>query len=340
MKIARFWRPAENHAVKCGLCPHGCLIPEGGRSRCYGRVNHAGTLMAETWGGPAALAVDPIEKKPLYHFLPGTQILSLGTLGCNLACRFCQNWELSHPAAGGRVAANPTVLPEEVARSAVQAGIQSVAATYNEPAVWAEYAMDVADACHAQGLRMAAVTSGYFTPESAAEFFSKMDAANVDLKSIRDDFYRKTCGAHLAPVLETLEHIRSSTDCWLEVTTLLIPGMNDSEAEVDELTGWVAEHLGAETPLHFSAFHPAGELRAVPPTPPATVLRARAQAKRNGLHHVYAGNVRGENDATATWCPDCGALLIERKGFGTERVGLDAAGRCAACGAGIAGMWK
>ena len=340
MKTARFWQPAENNAVKCTLCPHGCRIPEGGRSRCYGRVNHGGTLLAETWGRPAALVVDPIEKKPLYHFLPGTQILSLGTLGCNLACRFCQNWELSHPAERGRAAANPSVLPEEVARSAVQAGIPSVAATYNEPAVWAEYALDIADACHAQGLRMVAVTSGYFAPESAREFFAKMDAANVDLKSIRDDFYQKTCGARLAPVLETLEHIRTATDCWLEVTTLLIPGMNDSDAEIDALTGWVAEHLGAETPLHFSAFYPAGELRAVPPTPPATVLRARAQAKRNGLRHVYAGNVRGENDATATWCPDCGALLIAREGFGAKPVGLDAAGRCAACGAGIAGIWK
>jgi pyruvate formate lyase activating enzyme len=295
--------------------------------------------MAETWGMPIAMAVDPIEKKPLNHFLPGSQVLSLGTLGCNLRCRFCQNWELSHPPRV-RSSGISQVLPEEVARSAVQGGIPSVAATYNEPAVWAEYALDIAEACHAQGVRMVAVTSGYFTAAAAREFFAKMDAANVDLKSFREDFYRQQCGAHLAPVLETLEHIRTETDCWLEVTTLLVPGMNDSEAEIDELTGWVAEHLGAGTPLHFSAFHPAGEMQDVAPTPVETVLRARAQAKQNGLLHVYAGNVRGEEDATSTWCPECGALLIARAGFGAKKVGLDANGCCTTCGTGIDGVWK
>jgi pyruvate formate lyase activating enzyme len=339
VKTARFWQPAENRAVKCSLCPHECLIPEGRRSRCFGRVNHGGKLMAETWGMPVAMAVDPIEKKPLNHFLPGSSVLSLGTLGCNLACRFCQNWDLSHPA-GARAAAGSPILPEEVARSAVQGKIPSVAATYNEPAVWAEYALDIADACHAQGVRMVAVTSGYFTSEASREFFAKMDAANVDLKSIREDFYRTLCGAHLAPVLATLEHIRTETDCWLEVTTLLVPGQNDSDAELDELTGWVAEHLGEDTPLHFSAFHPAGEMQAVAPTPVETVLRARARAKQTGLRHVYAGNVLGEEEATATWCPECGALLIEREGFRAKMIGLDASGHCTTCGTGIAGVWK
>ena len=242
MKTARFWTAEENGAVRCALCPHRCRIPAGGRSRCYGRVNRGGELLAETWGRPVAIQVDPIEKKPLNHFLPGRRILSLGLLGCNLSCRFCQNWELSHPAPD---VAPPDrlVLPEDVAAAAVREGIPAVAATYNEPAVWAEYALDVAAACHARGLRMVAVTSGYFSPESRLEFFRNMDAANVDLKSFRDDFYRRLCGAHLAPVLETLEAIRKETSCWLEVTTLLIPGLNDSDAEIDEL---IADHYKSE----------------------------------------------------------------------------------------------
>ncbi len=339
MKTARFWKALENGVVQCELCPHRCRIPVGARGRCFGRLNEGGTLVAQTWGWPVAMQVDPIEKKPLNHFLPGTPILSLGTLGCNLACQFCQNWELSHPSGLPHPERTP-VLPEEVAQMAARGGIPSVAATYNEPAVWAEYAMDIADACHAKGLRMVAVSAGFFSPESRVEFFRKMDAANVDLKSFRDDFYRKWCRARLGPVLETLEAIRKETGCWLEVTLLLIPGLNDSEAEIDELTAWVAEHLGAGTPLHFSAFHPDGDMRDVPPTPPATLRRARAQAKENGLHHVYVGNVRGEEDATATICPDCGAHLIEREGFRSKRTGMDAAGRCTACGRECEGVWK
>ena len=339
MKTARFWQPAEIGAVKCGLCPHRCRIAEGARSRCFGRVNRGGTLIAETWGRPVAMQVDPIEKKPLHHFLPGSRILSLGTLGCNLACRFCQNWDLSHPRAetdpGGR-----EVRPEEVALAAERGGIPAVAATYNEPAVWAEYALDIADACHEKGLRMVAVTAGYFSAESRLEFFRKMDAANVDLKSFRDDFYKRLCGARLAPVLETLEAIRKETDCWLEVTTLLIPGLNDSEAELDELTTWIAEHLGEGTPLHFSAFHPDGEMREGSPTPPATLRRARELARKNGLRHVYVGNVRGEEDATATFCPDCGARLIDREGFRAKILKMDADGRCQVCGRICEGVWN
>ncbi len=339
MKTARFWRAAENGAVRCELCPHRCRIAEGARSRCFGRVNRGGTLLAETWGWPVAMQVDPIEKKPLNHFLPGSRVLSLGTLGCNLACRFCQNWGLSHPEAGG-AGTHRVVAPEDVARLATQGGIPSVAATYNEPAVWAEYAMDIADACHAQGLRMVAVTSGYIAAEPRLEFFRKMDAANVDLKSFRDDFYRQLCKARLGPVLETLEAVRRETDCWLEVTTLLIPGLNDSEAEVDELTAWVAEHLGEGTPLHFSAFHPDGQMIDTPPTPPETLRRARKQAQANGLLHVYVGNVRGEEDATATFCPDCGARLIDREGFASRKIEMDADGRCRVCGRMCEGVWK
>ena len=339
MKTARFWHAVEGGGVECELCEHRCRIAEEKRSRCYGRVNHGGVLMAETWGMPVAMCADPIEKKPLNHFLPGSQVLSLGTLGCNLTCRFCQNWELSHPDGSLPDRGKP-VLPEEVARGAVSQRIPSVAVTYNEPAVWAEYAMDVADACHAEGVRMVAVTSGYFAPESGRAFFEKMDAANVDLKSFRDDFYRQLCGARLAPVLETLERIRKETTCWLEVTTLLLPGRNDSDEEMDGLTAWVAGHLGVDTPLHFSAFHPDGDMLELPPTPLDSLRRARERAKANGLRHVYVGNVRGMLDWTATRCGSCGEVLVEREGFAAKIVGMKGGGRCGGCGTVCAGVWE
>jgi len=339
MKPARYWTPLEGGAVQCELCPHRCRIAEGHRGRCRVRLNRGGTLFSEAWGHPVALQVDPIEKKPLNHFLPGSRVLSLGTLGCNLSCRFCQNWELSHPDGTGGMRGDE-VPPGDVAQSAADRGIPSVAATYNEPAVWAEYAMDIADACHEQGVRMVAVTSGYFSAASRLDFFRKTDAANVDLKSFRDDFYRRLCGARLGPVLETLEAIRNETACWLEVTTLLIPGENDTDAELDELTAWVAEHLGVSTPLHFSAFHPDGDMRDAEPTPPETLRRARERAQANGLLHVYAGNVRGHPEWTATWCPGCGARLVDREGFGSQRVGVRANGTCVQCGRTCEGVWQ
>lgn len=339
MKTARFWDSGPEQSVTCRLCPHRCHLAENSRSRCYGRVNHKGGLQAETWGHPVAMAVDPIEKKPLYHFLPGSQVLSLGTLGCNLSCRFCQNWELSHP---GRTKSTPrnSVRPEEVVSAALREGIPAVAATYNEPLVWAEYAMDIADACHEKDIRMVAVTSGYAEPNAARAFFGRMDAVNVDLKSFRDDFYQEQCGARLAPVLETLQLIRSETSCWLELTTLLIPGLNDSDRELDELTAWVGAELGVMTPLHFSAFHPAGELTGHPSTGIETLRRARDRACQNGLHHVYVGNVRQVPEWTATQCAACGSLLINREGFTAARTGLASDGACRQCGAVCDGIWQ
>jgi len=339
MRPARFWERGADRAVTCRLCPHHCHLPEGARSRCYGRINQGGELTAATWGRPVAMAVDPIEKKPLYHFLPGTQVLSLGTLGCNLSCRFCQNWELSHPDVD-RNSTSPIVSPEDGVEAALREKAPTLAATYNEPLVWAEYAMDLADACHKKGLRMVAVTSGYAEPETARAFFEKMDAANVDLKSFRDSFYQKQCGAHLAPVLETLQIIRKETDCWLEVTTLLIPGLNDSDAEMDELTAWVAEYLGVKTPLHFSAFHPAGELSGHPSTGIDSLSRARNRACQNGMQHVYLGNIRSHPDCTTTTCAACGARLIDRDGFTAVRVGMTEEGACRNCGAVCGGIWQ
>ncbi len=337
MKTARFWEAAENSAVRCVLCPHRCRLAVGARSRCFGRVNHGGTLMAETWGQPMALQVDPIEKKPLYHFLPGSRILSVGTLGCNLACQFCQNWELSHPTPRRQATGRPT-LPEEIVDMAVHNQLPAIAATYNEPAVWAEYALDIAAAAHARGIKMVAVTAGYFSPESRGEFFGQMDAANVDLKSLRDDFYRRYCGARLTPVLDTLLAIRQETSCWLELTTLLIPGLNDSDAELDELTKWVTENLGPDVPQHFSAFHPAGERQDLPSTPLATLRRAERVARANGLRHAYLGNVVAPDVAT-TRCASCGATLITRDGFAARSVGLDSGGSCRACGTPSPGVW-
>ena len=337
MKTARFWEPAGNGAVRCVLCPHRCRLAVGARSRCLGRVNHEGTLLAETWGQPMALQVDPIEKKPLYHFLPGSRILSVGTLGCNLSCAFCQNWELSHPASR-RQAAGQRMTPEEVAELAVRQQLPAIAATYNEPAVWAEYAMDIAEAAHARGLKMVAVTAGYFSPESRGEFFRLMDAVNVDLKSLRDDFYRRYCGGRLMPVLDTLLAIRQETSCWLELTTLLVPGGNDADEELEELTRWVVANLGPDVPLHFSAFHPAGEWSHLPPTPLHTLRRAAEIARRNGLRHVYLGNV-AERDVATTRCASCGAVLIARDVFSARVTGMQAGGVCRECGARCPGVW-
>lgn len=325
--------------VRCGLCPHACLVAPGRRGRCGVRANAGGAMRSLAWGRPVAVAVDPVEKKPLYHFLPGRDVLSLGTLGCNLSCRFCQNDTLSRPAPEdvAALARERALSPEEVAAAAQERGVPMVAFTYNEPAVWAEWAVECAAACRAVGVRTVAVTNGFIAGAARRDFFGAMDAANVDLKSFGDAFYRRQCGACLAPVLETLEWIRRETRCWLEVTTLLVPGLNDSEAETAALAGWVAEHLGADTPLHFSAFHGACEMADAAPTPPETLLRARRTAKACGLRHVYLGNVRlpGGGD---THCPRCGALLVERNGYAV-RPHWKEPGKCPSCAAPCPGVW-
>jgi pyruvate formate lyase activating enzyme len=296
-------------------------------------------LLSLAWGQAVAVAVDPVEKKPLYHFLPGREVLSLGTLGCNLSCRFCQNDGLSRPSVPDLAAlcGEVPVRPEEIARMARGRGVPMVAFTYNEPAVWTEWAVESAAACRAAGVRPVAVTNGYIAGRARRDFFSAVDAANVDLKSFSDAFYRTQCGARLGPVLETLGWIRGCTTCWLEVTTLLIPGLNDSDSELDALTAWIAEHLETGTPLHFSAFHGACEMAGAAPTPPETLLRARRIAQSNGLRHVYLGNVRipGGGD---THCAECGALLVGRSGYAV-RPRWKEPGKCPSCGAPCPGVW-
>ena len=280
--------------------------------------------------------MDPIEKKPLNHFLPGTPILSLGTAGCNLACRFCQNWDISKSREMDTLA--DEAMPEEIAAAAVRLGCPSVAFTYNDPVIFLEYAVDIAKACHARGVRTVAVTAGYICAEPRRELFAHMDAANVDLKGFTDSFYRTICGAQLDNVLETLVYLKRETTVWFELTTLLIPGANDSDEEIDAMTKWVARELGPDVPHHFTAFHPDYKMRDVPPTPPETLSRARAIAMRNGLRFVYTGNVHDEAGGS-TYCPRCGEMVLGRDWYRITRRMLTEDGRCASCGYPIPGRF-
>jgi pyruvate formate lyase activating enzyme len=293
-------------------------------------------MVLTTYGRSSGFCIDPIEKKPLNHFLPGSRVFSFGTAGCNLMCKFCQNWDISKSRDMDRLMDQAS--PEAIAGAAQASGCESVAFTYNDPVIFAEYALDTADACHALGIRTVAVTAGYLHAEPRREFFAKMDAANVDLKAFTEDFYFKLTVAHLAPVLETLRHVHHETGTWLEITTLLIPGHNDSDGEVRELARWIARELGPDVPLHFSAFHPDFRMTEVPRTPGATLTRARAIARDEGLRYVYTGNVHDREGGT-TFCPGCGEALIVRDWYEIEAYRLDASGACGACGMRIPGRF-
>jgi pyruvate formate lyase activating enzyme len=313
------------------------VLAAGHTGRCGVRQANAQGLQLQVYGRASGLSVDPIEKKPLLHFLPGSAVLSFGTAGCNLTCRFCQNAPLSR----GRPATVPhqQAAPAQIARTAHELGCRSVAFTYNEPLVFFEYAIDVAAACHELGLLTVAVTAGQVNAAPRAEFFRHMDAANVDLKAIDDRFYRDLCGASLAPVLETLTYLRHETKVWLEVTNLVIPGENDAPADLARLSQWVVDHLGPTVPLHFSAFHPVGDLWHRPPTPPATLRQARATAHTLGVRYAYTGNV-ADGEGSSTWCHACGALLIGRRGFSVTSWALGPEGQCPTCGAHCSGRFE
>lgn len=332
----RYWHALDDGRVQCDLCPRACRLREGQRGLCFVRACEEGEVVLTTWGRSSGFCVDPIEKKPLNHFHPGTAVLSFGTAGCNLACKFCQNWDISKSRETDTLAAAAT--PEAIAAAAARHGCRSVACTYNDPVIFHEYALDVAAACREAGVASVAVTAGYVCPEPRAEFFAAMDAANVDLKAFTEDFYRRVAGGRLQPVLETLEYIVAETSTWLEITTLLIPGYNDGETEVAALANWVGTHLGAEVPVHFSAFHPDWKMRDVPHTPPATVMRARDVARAQGLHHVYTGNIR-DPDGDRTVCAGCGETLVQRDWYAIEAYRLDTRGRCPACGKRCAGRF-
>jgi pyruvate formate lyase activating enzyme len=333
----RYWHQLEDGRVQCDLCPRHCRLHEGQHGLCYVRACQNGEIVLTTYGRSSGFCIDPIEKKPLNHFLPGTPVLSFGTAGCNLACKFCQNWDISKSREMATLADDAS--PETIARAAQAYGARSVAYTYNDPVIFHEYAIDVAQACREHGIKSVAVTAGYVDPDPRAEFYRYMDAANVDLKGFTEAFYYKLTGAHLAPVLETLEYIHHETKVWLEITTLLIPGHNDSDAELEELTTWVVQHLGPGVPLHFSAFHPDWKMPDVPATPAATLTRARDIAMKNGVRYAYTGNVHDPRGGS-TWCHHCGEKLIGRDWYVLSDWNLTADGACRFCHTPVAGVFE
>ncbi len=335
--LARYWRWADDGRMHCYLCPRDCKLNDGQRGACFVRMRKGEHLILTTYGRSSGFCIDPIEKKPLNQFYPGSSTLSFGTTGCNLACKFCQNWDISKSKDMDRLLDQAS--PEEIALAAKHYKCKSVAFTYNDPVIFTEYAMDVADACHAHGIQTVAVTAGYMHEESRRDFYSRMDAANIDLKAFSEDFYFKLTGAHLQPVLDTLKYVKHETKTWLEITTLLIPGKNDSEEELIALSTWIHKELGADVPVHFSAFRPDYRLTDVPATPPATLVRARQIALDAGLHYVYTGNVHYKEGDT-TFCPKCHTNLIVRDWFQINRYRLAPEGSCPECGTRIAGRYE
>ncbi|MFP5282822.1 MAG: AmmeMemoRadiSam system radical SAM enzyme, partial [Actinomycetes bacterium] len=339
----RHWHRLDDGRIQCDVCPRACRLREGQRGLCFVRGRVDDQIVLTSYGRSSGFCVDPIEKKPLNHFLPGTPVLSFGTAGCNLACKFCQNWDISKSRETDTLAdaASPTALAE----AAQALGCRSVAFTYNDPTIFLEYAVDVADACRERGIQAVAVTAGYIEPGARRDLYAHMDAANVDLKAFTEDFYHRVCAAHLADVLDTLVYLRSDTDVWFEITTLLIPGQNDSDAEIAAETAWIRDQLGPDVPVHFTAFHPDYKIRDVPATPAATLTRARRIAQDVGLHYVYTGNVYDVAGGT-TSCPGCGEPVVVRDWHTIRQYALDATGRCRHCGtqlpgvyAGEAGQW-
>ncbi|MBS0370296.1 MAG: AmmeMemoRadiSam system radical SAM enzyme [Proteobacteria bacterium] len=333
---ARYWHSIDGGRIQCDLCPRDCRLHEGQRGACFVRQMVDGKMVLTTYGRSSGFCIDPIEKKPLNHFYPGSSVFSFGTAGCNLACKFCQNWDISKSRDMDRLM--DAASPDDIAVTAASHGCRSVAFTYNDPVIFAEYAMDTAEACHARGLATVAVTAGYISPDARRDFYAVMDAANVDLKGFTEDFYVHQTGAHLAPVLDTLLYLHHETQVWVEITTLLIPGLNDSDAEITALSKWIATELGPDVPLHFTAFHPDYKLDQLPPTPPTTLRHARQIARDAGLHYVYTGNVHDPEGGT-TYCPGCGQAVIERDWYAILSYRLDAQGACTACGHRLAGRF-
>ncbi len=331
-----YWHKVDNGKIQCDVCPRFCQLLPGQKGFCFVREASENEIVFTSYGLSSGFAIDPIEKKPLSHFLPGSAVLSFGTAGCNLGCKFCQNWDMSKSREMSRLASKAS--PENIAKAAKANNCKSVAFTYNDPVIFLEYAIDTAIACHEIDIKTVAVTAGYISGKAREDFFQHIDAANVDLKAFNDDFYWKLTGAHLEPVLETIEYIHNETNTWLELTTLLIPGENDSNAEIEQLTRWVQDKLGSDVPLHFSAFRPDWKMREIPPTSIKTLNRAREIASANGINYVYIGNVQDVNGAS-TYCPNCKSLLIERDGYRLGKWQLDASGNCAKCKTKIAGVF-
>ena len=334
---AKYWHPLDDGRIQCDLCPRDCKLHEGQRGACFVRGRVDDTMVLTTYGRSSGFCVDPIEKKPLNHFYPGSSILSFGTAGCNLACKFCQNWDISKSRSFDKLADQAS--PEDIATCAEQLGCKSVAFTYNDPVIFAEYAMDVADACHAKGIKTVAVTAGYIHAQPRRDFFAKMDAVNVDLKAFTDEFYIKQTGSHLQPVLDTLKYLKHETDAWFEITTLLIPGLNDSSEEISAMCVWIVEELGVDVPIHYSAFHPDYKMNTIPGTPIETLNQARKIAMDAGLQYVYTGNVHN-HDGDTTYCPSCNSAVIVRDWYQIQHYRLTQDGHCTDCNAPIAGRFE
>jgi len=333
----RYWHSLEDGRVQCDVCPRYCKLREGQRGLCFVRARVEDRIVLTSYGRSSGFCIDPIEKKPLNHFLPGTPILSFGTAGCNLACKFCQNWDMSKSREMDTLMDSAS--PETLAQAARRLGCRSVAYTYNDPVIFMEYAIDTARACHEQGIKSVAVTAGYMCEEPREEFFRHIDAANVDLKAFTERFYHKICGGHLQPVLDTLMYLKHETDVWFEITTLVIPGENDTDQEIEALARWVVDKLGPDVPLHFTAFHPDWKMMDRPPTPPATLMRAREIAIKNGVRYAYTGNVH-DSKGGSTYCHNCGGLLIGRDWYVLSTWNLTGDGRCRSCGTQCAGVFE
>jgi pyruvate formate lyase activating enzyme len=333
----RYWHLLQDGRIQCDVCPRYCKLHEGQRGLCFVRARHNDEMVLTTYGRSSGFCIDPIEKKPLNHFLPGTPVLSFGTAGCNLTCKFCQNWDISKARAFDRL--QDLASPEAIAQAAVQSGCRSVAFTYNDPVIFLEYVIDVAQACRERGSKAVAVSAGYICEEPRIEFFRHMDAANIDLKGFTEHFYKSLCSAQLGPVLDTLAYLKDETNVWLEITTLLIPGENDSPAEIEALSCWVMERLGPDVPLHFTAFHPDWKMLDKPVTPASTLCLARHIARDAGLHYVFTGNTHDE-EGQSTYCHLCEARLIGRDWYDLTGWNLTADGRCTACGTPCAGVFE
>lgn len=332
--IGRWWEKSTGDRISCVLCPRYCKLSEGQRGFCFVRQNIGGKMILTTYGRSSGFCIDPIEKKPLNHFYPGTSVLSFGTAGCNLGCKFCQNWDISKSREFDRLTDQAS--PSQIAMAAEMHGCTSVAFTYNDPVIFAEYAIDVAQACRKKGIKTVAVTAGYMTDDSRAEFYEYMDAANVDLKGFSEKFYDKITSGHLQPVLDTLVYLKKKTDVWLEITTLLIPGENDFESEIHAMCEWMATHLGLDVPLHFTAFHPDFKMLDKRQTPAETLKRSRQIALSKGLRYVYTGNIH-DPQGNSTYCHKCKKLLIARDGYELGEYNLTKFNQCQFCGTICAG---
>ena len=332
-----FWHMLKDGRVQCDLCPRYCKLKEGQRGLCFVRARENNQIVLTTYGRSSGFCIDPIEKKPLNHFLPGTPTLSFGTAGCNLACKFCQNWDMSKSREMDTLADSAS--PQRIAEVAKQTGARSVAFTYNDPVIFLEYAADTARACHSQGVKTVAVTAAYIAEGAREAFFEHIDAANVDLKAFTEDFYWKLTGGHLEEVLDTLKFLKRQTEVWFELTTLVIPGKNDSDDEFREMASWVVNELGTDVPMHFTAFHPDFKMMDIPATPADSLMRARDIALRSGIKYAYTGNIL-DTRTNSTWCPSCDHLLIERSSYRLGKWGLTTQGHCEKCGESIPGVFE